>query len=75
MGSKIRQSGDLCLARGVGRPDYCGVKIGPAIHYSLPSSVPNSRLKAYFALAKRTRTNEEKLADGDGAGYSSAWQW
>jgi len=23
-------------------------------------------------VAKRTRTNEEKLADGDGAGYSSA---
>ncbi len=23
MGSEIRQSGDLCLAGGVGRPDYC----------------------------------------------------
>jgi uncharacterized membrane protein YeaQ/YmgE (transglycosylase-associated protein family) len=27
MGSKIGESRDLCLARGVGRPDYCGVKI------------------------------------------------
>jgi hypothetical protein len=26
MGSKIRQSGDLCLARGMGRPDYRRVK-------------------------------------------------
>jgi hypothetical protein len=31
--------------------------------------------KSYFAVAKRTGTKEEKLADGDGAGYSSAWQW
>ena len=25
MGRKIWKSGDLCLARGVVRPDYCGV--------------------------------------------------
>jgi len=27
MGSKIRQSGDLRFAGGMGRPDYCGVKL------------------------------------------------
>jgi DNA-binding beta-propeller fold protein YncE len=26
MGSKIWKSGDFCVASGVGRPDYCGVK-------------------------------------------------
>jgi hypothetical protein len=39
MGSEIRQSGDLCLARGVGRPDYCGVKIGPVSGPSTPGRV------------------------------------
>jgi uncharacterized protein YjlB len=37
-------------------------------------SGPNFPLNSYFAVAKRTGTHEEKLAHGDGAGYSSAWQ-
>jgi|HubBroStandDraft_6_1064221.scaffolds.fasta_scaffold26447_8 hypothetical protein len=34
--------------------------------------VPNFPLKSYIAVAKRTGIDEEKLADGGGAGYSSA---
>jgi hypothetical protein len=37
LGSEIRKSGDLCLARGVGGPDYCGVKIGPVSGGSTPN--------------------------------------
>jgi hypothetical protein len=31
MGSEIQESGDLCLAGGVGRPDHCGMKIVPRL--------------------------------------------